>query len=172
MVYVLEQCAIPNQLTHIPRRNLHSPTGRDGQTRVVGLEGWRGQWNLWVISNATHPTDRQEQQIPDSLPGSGPLSPDRKRQLGWDYMPDCAHIWRQEGPFSDRAVRYFSAVRPEFPRGGLRNLPLRRDELIRGSEGLSPALCAFQEDEYHGLLGQVEFTNASRAYPSTSMAVW
>ena len=161
-VYTLEPCGVFQQLTRIPRPNVFSPTGHEEPEYSATTSDWRNEWNPWVFSSMAQPTNTPLLQQTNDAKGIGPLSPDQQRRLGWDYMPDCTHEWRQCGPLAECSSRYFEGVQTGFSLDGLQGLALRGDSLIRELGGLYPALCALQEDKFRLMNDQVDFASSHR----------
>ena len=158
-IYTLEPCDVCQQLTRIPRSNIFNPTGHEESDSDARTSDWWNEWNPWVFSNR-RPHAAVVEETSD--PGIGPLSDIQQLKLGWDYMPDCNHEWRSDGPLNECSTRYFEEVQQEFTVDGLQELALRGDCLIQQLGGLYPALCALQEDKFRDMADQVDFASNHR----------
>ena len=128
---------------------------------------WWGRWNP-----CSHQTDVTQTVSPDlwshfptvltndeSYVGRGKLDPLPSMALGTDFLPDCRHMWRSQGPCRHLVGSYTDDLPGRYTKDDLCALAVKGDQLIQQRGGVYPALVEFQENQMRKHNGQMGFAS-------------
>ena len=157
---------------------------RHRNVRVPATDPRRGsgipdKW--WGRRNpCSHQTDITQMVSPDlwshfptvatsdeSYMGRGTLDQLPAVSLGSDFLPDCRHVWRPQGPCRNLVLSYTDDLPDTYNKDDLCALAVKGDQLIRQCGGAYPALMESQGSQMRKHNDQMIFASEHRnLFPS------